>query len=111
MSDTVGDSGPTMRVELAFFQGNELLCHGSILIDREARHATMTSESGHEFRISYTYDDPACSIMIHCFADGELVARSALSMGVHTSDDWEAISLAGPYELCFRCEAGDRGHA
>ena len=76
-----------IRVELAFFKDNEFLCRGSILIDREQRHATMTSESGDEFRISYVYEEPACSIMIHCFSDGELVSRWAMSMGVHTSDD------------------------
>jgi len=100
-----------MRVQLAFFKGDEFLCRGSIVIDREARHATMASESGHEFRISYTYEEPACPILIHCLANGELVSRSAMRIGVHTSNDWEAISLADPYELCFRCEAGDRDHA
>ncbi len=100
-----------MRVELAFFKGNELLCHGTIAIDTEQRQCTIVGESGPAFEISYTYEWPACPILIKCFHDGELVSRSALRMGVHTSDDWEAISLAEPYELGFRCHAEERGPA
>jgi hypothetical protein len=100
-----------MRVELAFFKGHELLCHGAISIDKEQRQCTLTSGSGHAFEISYMYEEPACPIFIRCFHDGELVSRSALRMGAHTSDDWEAISLAEPCELCFRCRAEGRGPA
>src|SRR5579885_2285522 len=98
-----------MWVELAFFKGNEFLCHGTIVFDREQRPCTLASESGHAFEISYSYDEPARRTIIRCFHDGELVCRSALRMGVHTSDDREAISLAEPYELGFRGHAEESG--
>jgi len=100
-----------MWVEPAFFKGNEFLCHGTIVFDREQQQCTLASESGHAFEISYSYDEPACRFFIRCIHDGERFSRSAMGMGVHTSGDWEAISLAEPYELGFRCHAEERGPA
>ena len=93
----------SLHVEMVFFKGDEFLCRDSILIGDKREERTISGGGPQSFCVSYVYGEPACPIFIRCFEGGKVVSRSAMSVGVHDSDDWEAISLADPFELCFRC--------
>src|SRR5262245_58106358 len=93
----------SMRVVLAFFLHDRLLCRETIAIGPQEEKHTVTGDDGYAFVISSKYEEPACPLLIQCFQEGQMVFRSAMRMGVHNSDDWEAVSLAEPYELCFKC--------
>ncbi|QDU40457.1 hypothetical protein Mal4_48140 [Maioricimonas rarisocia] len=92
-----------MRVELAFFDHEQLLCRDTILIVVEETVSEIHSERNETFRVTHQFEEPACRVFIKGFRSDRLLFRSAMRMGVHNSDDWEAVSLAAPFELCFRC--------
>ena len=93
-----------MDVELAFFAGDDLLVRGRITCG--AREVTeVLSGGGFEFRITHALEELSAPISIVCVRDEVRVYESALRMGVHTSEDWEAIDLGGIHELAFRCTA------
>ena len=97
-----------MRVELAFFDGNEPLARGNVLVQREDSTCEIISERGDKFKITRRFEEPASSFFVRIFdRDGEPAGRSAMRMGVHNSDDWEKIDLSEPYEMCFKCAVVD----
>ena len=98
-----------MRVELAFFEGEELICTGAI--DCRETEDTLSLQGGSdvEFRITHKYELPACPVEIECQKQGEQSYKGALRIGVHTSEDWQSINLGNIHELGFRCEDWNRG--
>ena len=60
--------------------------------------------NGDEFRISYTYKEPACPILIHCVANGGVGIPIGHEDRGEYVEYWEAISLADPYS----CVSGAR---
>ena len=97
-----------MRVEMLFFDANEPLARTTVLVYESAEECEIVCPRGDRFVIERRFEEPACPIMIKSFApDGHLVGRTAMRMGVHNSDDLEAVDLAEPYVLCFRCAIVD----
>lgn len=92
-----------MKVELAFFEGDDLLSRGEILISKFSRNDKFASNTGHQFQIQHQFDEPACPITIQCMLEGEELYNGELCMGVHDSDDWESINLGDTHTLGFRC--------
>lgn len=80
------------------------ICRDAILIVPEETISEIVSSQGELFRITHQFEEPACRVFIKGHAGERLLFRSAMRMGMHTSEDWEAVSLAEPFELCFRCE-------
>ena len=99
-----------MRVDLAFFEGDALLCRGTVLI--EATECTNTfSGSGHRFLVTHQFEEPAAPLTIACWRGSQRLYHGALRMGVHTSDDWESINLGNIHTLGFRCHVQPDGAA
>ncbi|APZ93015.1 hypothetical protein [Fuerstiella marisgermanici] len=97
-----------LRTELAFFDGNDLLARGNVLINSTEETCEVVSERGDRFEITRKFEEPACSFFVRYFdQNGAFVGRSAMRMGVHNSDDWEMIELAEPYQMCFKCAIVD----
>ena len=97
-----------MRVELAFFDGDDLLSRDIVLIHGEEDTCVVTSERGDRFEVTRQFEEPASPISVKAFnGDGNFVFRSAMRMGVHNSVDWERIDLVQPYQMCFRCAIVD----
>jgi len=82
----------SLRIDLAFFQEDDLLARGSIICVREETEYSLVAESGHEFNITSRFEEPACPVEITCLRDNKELYRAALRVGVHTSDDWELVT-------------------
>lgn len=92
-----------LRVEMAFFDGDTLLTRANVLVHSIEDECTVLAERGDRFEITRQFEEPASRLFIEYFyRDGNPAGRSAMRMGVHNSDDWEAIELAAPYQLCFK---------
>jgi hypothetical protein len=92
-----------MRVEMAFFDGDTLLTRANVLVHSIEDECTVVAERGDRFEITRQFEEPASRLFIKCYdGDGNPAGRSAMRMGVHNSDDWEAVALNPPYELCFK---------
>jgi hypothetical protein len=92
-----------LRVEMAFFDGDTLLTRANVLVHSIEDECTVLAERGERFEISRQFQEPASRLFIKYFdSDGNPAGQSAIRMGVHNSDDWEAIDLAAPYQLCFK---------
>ena len=92
-----------MRVELAFFKGDQVLCRGVIELAPEERQYTVESAEGEMFRLSYRLEEPMCGVGVRCYKFGKMVGRVTVPMAVHTSKDWEAVKLVEGYVMCFKC--------
>jgi len=96
----------SMLVDLAFFDGDALLARSVIRCG--AMEATESSAGeGHEFVVTHRFEEPACPIEIVCTKAGKHLYSAALRMGVHTSEDWESITLGDVHDLCFFCRPSD----
>jgi hypothetical protein len=119
-----------MHVAFAFFEGDELLHRGEILVGPErtigvyGEHLHVPLPDGMPFShkpeiqlfvgltIEHSFELPACPVAMRYYIVKEGVAGqlpeqertlySELRMGVHTSDDWESVQLQ-PYTLAFKC--------
>ena len=87
----------TMHVELALFDGDELLERGSIDVGVEARCNHLN-----HFHVAHRLEVDAAKVVLSNFSSRVKLRTSTLSMPVHQSSDWESIDLAG-YTLAFRC--------
>ncbi len=88
---------------MAFFDGETLLTRANVLVHSEEDECVIVSERGDRFEVTRQFEEPASRVFIKCFdADGKPAGRSAMRMGVHNSDEWEAVDLSPPYELCFK---------
>lgn len=97
-----------MRVEMMFFDGDELLARTRILVHDVEEECVIECSSGDRFLVTRKFEEPACPILIRYFdSNGEFAGRSAMRMGVHNSEDLEAVDLADSYVLCFRCAIVD----
>lgn len=93
-----------MRVELAFFDGDNLLCRGRIICGPSEITDRFPEEGGDlMFAVTHVFEEPACPLVIVCSRSGTHLYRTALRMGVHTSEDWESIELGEAHTLAFRC--------
>lgn len=93
-----------MDVEVAFFRGDDLLCRGSVRCVPE--ETTQTFQGGdYSFQVTHAFELPASRFLIVASSAGQHRFRSAMRMGVHTSDDWETIDLGDGYTLAFKCKA------
>ena len=92
-----------LNIDFAIFREGDLLCRGSLscCASEETNHFHGTD--GFEFEISARYEEPACPVEIVCRQNDEHRYDAALRVGVHTSDDWESISLGDIHILGFRC--------
>ena len=97
-----------MRIELAFFDADQPLARGNVLIHAQKDTTEIASERGDRFEVTWQFEEPACSFAVRYFdRNGEPAGRSAMRIGVHDSDDWEMVELAPPYQMCFRCAVVD----
>jgi hypothetical protein len=78
----------SLYIELAFFDGEELLCRGELTCEEGAGDAIeLSGEQGYRFTISGSYKEPACPVSITSMKDNQQLYKSALQVGVHTSED------------------------
>lgn len=94
-----------MAVELALFRGDDLLCRGSIVIERAPASSEFAVEGGGALVISHAFGLPACSLSLR-FRDSEesnRLVEAGVAMGVHDSDDWESVALGPDHTLAFFC--------
>ena len=92
-----------LRVEMAFFDGDTLLTRANVLVHSIEEKCTVLAERGDRFEITRQFEEPASRVFIEYFdPEGNPAGMSAMRMGVHNSDDWEAVELAAPYQLCFK---------
>lgn len=92
-----------LQVDLAFFDQDRLLCQTLVVCSTQRTQSSVASDSGHVFEIHHQYEDKSCPLEISCHYDDQQLYKAALRIGVHTSDDWESISLGDIHELCFYC--------
>jgi hypothetical protein len=91
-----------LDIEIAFFWGDHLLCRGAITCVPEEMKQTFEGAE-HVFQVTHAFERPACRVLISATRVGEHVFRSAMRVGVHTSDDLEAINPGGGHSLAFKC--------
>ena len=94
-----------MRIDLAFFDGDDLLVKGLVECRVQEQSVSFDTKSGVRFIVTAQFEDPACPVSIDCSSNGINLYRTALRFGVHTSDDWESIDLGGIHTLAFWCHA------
>ena len=92
-----------MNIELAFFDGDNLLCRGEITCEAQISSSVFSSPEGYIFEIEHSFEEPACPLQVVCSQNGTNLYKAALRVGVHHSDDWEVISLGDIHDLGFRC--------
>lgn len=100
-----------LRIELAFFNKDTLLCRGGVRCGSAKAVERFDGVGGHQFEFSSQFEEPACPVQIACRRDGTLLYEVALRVGVHTSDDWESVSLGNIHTLAFRCHEEDESGA
>ena len=86
-----------MRVELALFDGDELIERGSIDVGIESSCVHLK-----HFHIAQRLEGDAAKVVLSSFSTGINLRTATLDIPVHQSSDWESIDLAG-YTLGFRC--------
>lgn len=88
-----------MRVDLALFEGDDLLDRGEIMISGE-----QTTDSFNLFQAHHRLAGDAAAIVLDRFSDSVDLKRVALDMPVHESEDWESLEL-GQFTVAFWCRA------
>lgn len=97
-----------LRVNMVFFDGDVFISRAMVLVHQYEETCILESKRGDTFHVTRQFEEPACRMYIESYsATRELVGHSAMRMGVHNSDDWEAIDLVEPYQLCFWCDIVD----
>jgi hypothetical protein len=92
-----------MHVDFAFFDGDNLLLRGFFHCMASPRTEHFSAAEAHEFTVTHRLEEPACPIEIECRQHGKVRYTAALRMGVHDSEDWEAIDLGNIHTFAFRC--------
>ncbi len=92
-----------LHIDLAFFLDDDLLSRGEVRCRAVEATQQLEGVSGHRFEITSQFEEPACPVEILCYREEKQLYKAALRVGVHTSDDWESIDLAGVHTLGFRC--------
>ena len=86
-----------MRVDLALFQGDDLLDRNEISVSTERRTETFSL-----FKAHHQLVNDAADIVLDSFSDQVDLKRVTLDMPVHESGDWESIDL-GKFTVAFWC--------
>lgn len=86
-----------MRVDLALFQGDDLLDRGELMVNAEQRTVSFNLFQAHHQLVG-----DAANIILDSFSDKIGLERVTLDMPVHASGDWESIEL-GKYAVAFWC--------
>ncbi|GAB2499604.1 hypothetical protein GCM10027084_11250 [Pseudoxanthomonas sangjuensis] len=86
-----------MRVDLALFDGDDLLDRKEITVSRFKRVDSFTL-----FRATHQLGHESADIVLGGFAEHLGLNKIALDMPIHESNDWESIDL-GRYTLAFWC--------
>ena len=102
---------PAMEIDLAFFDGDNLLIRGTIECRTAQQLKVLANNSDYSFHVTHTFETPASPVEIVCRKNGKKEYEAALMVGVHDSDDWESINLANIHTLGFRCRVLDEGAA
>lgn len=92
-----------LLIDIAFFSGDDLISQGSVRCGASKIISRLDGVSGHRFEITSKFEEPACPVEIRCCCQEKELYKAALRVGVHTSDDWESVDLAGIHTLGFRC--------
>jgi len=92
-----------MHVEFAVFDGEVLLSRGRFHCIASSRTECFAGAESHQFTITHRFDLPACRVFIECRQGDTIRYRAGLAMGVHDSDDWEAVDLGQIHTFAFRC--------
>ena len=93
-----------LLIDLAFFSGDKLVSRGAVRCGATEMISKLDGLSAHRFEITSKFEEPASPVEIRCWCQEKELYKSALRVGVHTSDDWESIDLAGIHTLAFRCQ-------
>jgi hypothetical protein len=93
----------SMKIDLVLFDEETLLAKAVILCTAKNTSEEFQGKYGHEFSVTHCFEEPASPITISCTLDGKRLYNAALRVGVHTSDDWESISLGEIHTLGFMC--------
>ena len=86
-----------MRVDYGFFEGDELLQRGFLVVTEKE-----LSESHGMLSIRHKLLEEMAEITIEAFSEAERLIKSTLHMTIHESGDWESIELA-QFTLAFKC--------
>ena len=92
-----------LHIDLAFFRDDDLLSRGAVRCTPTKTTSILEGISGHQFEVTSRFETPACPVEIVCHCQNKELYKAALRVGVHTSDDWESVNLAGVHTLGFRC--------
>ena len=76
---------PTLLIELTFFDGDTVLCRGSVSCGSTEMVEHLSGVGGHEFEITSRFEGPGCPVEVTCRRDGKVLYEAALCVGVHTS--------------------------
>jgi hypothetical protein len=94
-----------MNIDIAFFDDDAFLVKGYIHCSAHEQHFSFDAESGFRFDVTSQFEEQACPVSIRCTTSSGLIYNAALRIGVHSSDDWESISLGDIHTLVFWCHA------
>lgn len=86
-----------MRVDLALFDGDELLTRGTLRIG-----AAELVDSFPVFKITHRLGPEVADIVLSEFPPHVDLKTITLKMPIHESSDWESIDM-GRYSLAFWC--------
>ena len=86
-----------MRVDLALFQGDDLLDRCEITVGPE-----RSTDSFNLFQAHHRLAGETADIVLDNFSELVGLKRVALDMPVHDSEDWESIEL-GNFTIAFWC--------
>ena len=87
-----------MRIDLALFEGDDLLDRGAIRVGR-----SETVDMFSHFRVTHRLGTHAAIVVLSHFSSHISLIKSILDMPIHGSADWESIDL-GRYTVAFRCK-------
>jgi hypothetical protein len=86
-----------MRVDLALFDGDDLLDRREITVG-----STVVVDAFKLFRATHQLGPESADIVLGGFAEHLGLTKITLDMPIHESNDWESIDL-GRYTLTFWC--------
>ncbi|WP_202840737.1 hypothetical protein [Luteimonas saliphila] len=86
-----------MRVDLALFDGDELLDRGELLVGKAAQTSSFAL-----FQATFELRPDAADIVLANFPEHVDLTKVTLDMPIHESADWESVDL-GRYTLAFWC--------
>jgi len=86
-----------MKIEFGFFEGDELLQRGQIIITNK-----KYVETEGVLVITHRLFEEMAEILIEAISEGQRLIKSTLHVPIHESEDWESIELA-QFTFAFKC--------